>query len=47
MCLKKNVPMELYAQLPNMNFDIILTYSSTAANIKGIGSNVIRLDSRL
>ncbi|MGP1348157.1 MAG: glycosyltransferase family 52 [Stomatobaculum sp.] len=47
VCLKKNVPMELYAQLPNMNFDIILTYSSTAANIKGIGSNVIRLDSRL
>ena len=47
VCLKKEIPMEVYRSIPGMNFDIVITYSSTAANMKGLGSKIVRLDERL
>ncbi|MFR1757269.1 MAG: glycosyltransferase family 52 [Ruminococcus sp.] len=47
ICLEREIPMEVYCSLPHMSFDIVLTYSSTAANINNLGSMVIRLDERL
>ena len=45
--LKKEIPLEVYAYLPDMKFDYVITYSSTAANIGKIGDRIIRLDKRL
>lgn len=45
--LEKEIPLEVYAYLPNMRFDYVITYSSTAANITNIGDKIIRLDKRL
>ena len=47
VCLKKEIPMEVYAYLPDMQFDYVITYSSTAANVGNIGKKIIRLDERI
>ncbi|HFP9165751.1 TPA: glycosyltransferase family 52, partial [Enterococcus faecium] len=47
ICLDREIPMEVYCNLPNMTFDIVLTHSSTAANIDNLASMVVRLDERL
>lgn len=44
ICLDRNVPMEVYSLLPGMNFKVVLTYSSTAANTKNLAEKIIRLD---
>lgn len=44
VCLDKNIPVEIYSLLPNMYFNIILTYSSTAVNANRFGGVVVRLD---
>lgn len=44
VCLDRNIPMEIYSLMPGMKFKVLLTYSSTAANMKGLGDQVIRLD---
>lgn len=45
--LEKNIPMEVYRSLPGMHFDIVLTYSSTAANMGNLGDVIVRLDERI
>lgn len=45
--LKKEIPLEVYAYLPDMKFNFVITYSSTAANIGNIGDKIIRLDKSL
>lgn len=44
VCLDRNIPMEIYSLLPGMHFKILMTYSSTAANMNGLGDQIIRLD---
>lgn len=45
--LDRSIPMEIYSLLPGMTFKVILTYSSTAANMSGLGEKTIRLDRKL
>lgn len=45
VCLDRNIPMEVYSLLPGMNFKVLLTYSSTAAN-NDLAEKIIRLDNR-
>lgn len=42
--LKKEIPMEVYASLPHIHFNCIVTYSSTAANITGLADQIVRMD---
>lgn len=44
VCLDRNIPMEIYSLLPGMHFKILMTYSSTASNMNGLGDQIIRLD---
>lgn len=44
ICMKKEVPIELYTHIQGIYFDYIITYSSTAANSDDMGRNIIRLD---
>lgn len=45
--LQRNIPMEVYRYLPGMNFEYVITYSSTAANSSGLADHVIRLDGKV
>lgn len=45
--INKNIPVELLNYMPSVHFDVIVTYSSTAANSLKIGDNIVRLDTNL
>ena len=45
--LNKKIPMEIYSSLIGNRFDIVITYSSTSANIMTGDTRIIRLDKRL